>query len=76
MRSPGVPRKLQEVVRQHFADRDAWAIMAKTMGVTEKALYYSLHPKSPREMTYNFIGLLAVKFPHQWSEISDIYHHR
>jgi hypothetical protein len=68
MNTPEIDPKLQETVRKHLADND-WPQLAETLGVTLKSIQYQLGPKSPRKVTYHFIGLLAVLFPAAWKNI-------
>ena len=74
MRTPGVDKKLQELIKKHF-HKDAHTFIAYSLGITEKSVWYMLSDDSPRDITFNFIGLLAVKFPAQWRDISNEYHH-
>ena len=54
--------ELQRVIRSHFA-KSEWPDLANSLGITLKSIQYQLSPKSPREVTFHFIGLLAVFYP-------------
>jgi len=68
MNTPGVPKSLQANIRKYFKLAD-WRYVAEELGITLKSVQHMLNPKSPREVTYHFCGLLAVKFPDYWEEI-------
>ena len=64
--------KLQKVVRKELAVLD-WSELAEDLGITLKSVQYQLDPKSPRTLTYHFIGMLAVRFPNIWEHIHNTY---
>jgi hypothetical protein len=68
MKTNGVPKEIQSAIRAHFAEAD-WLTIARTLGITLKSVCYQLDPKSPRGVTFNFIGLLAVYAPYSLSAI-------
>ena len=69
MHTPGVSKELQGVIRKFYEDRGAWPELSKRLGITLKSVQHMLDPKSPRDITYHFCGLLAVKFPSAWAAI-------
>jgi hypothetical protein len=73
MNTPDIDPYLQEVVRKHLSDNGYWKQLAEKLGVTLKSIQYQLSPKSPRKVTYHFIGLLAVRFPAAWRDIQKEY---
>jgi len=70
MKTPHVPKPLQDAIRKHFADKKSeWPYTAMFLGITLKSLQYQLNPALGRETTFHFVGLLAVQMPVNWSEI-------
>ena len=53
---------MQSAIRAHFTKAE-WGELANSLGVTLKSIQYQLAPNSPREVTFHFIGLLAVYYP-------------
>jgi len=69
MHTPGVSKELQGIIRKFYEDRGAWPELSERLGITLKSVQHMLDPKSPRDITYHFCGLLAVKFPSAWDAI-------
>ena len=68
MKTPELDKKLQEIIRERLADVDQkW--LALYAGITLKSVQYQLNPALGREVTYHFVGLLAVNFPQLWELI-------
>jgi hypothetical protein len=68
MQTPGLEPKLQTCIRKYFAKQD-WNELASSLGITLKAVQYNLNPALGRDVTYNFIGLIAVFYPAAWMTI-------
>ena len=73
MRTPELNKELQQTIRNHFSDRSRWQTIANSLGVTLKSVRYQLNPDLGREVTYHFVGLLAVQFPAAWEAIQEEY---
>jgi len=69
MKTPGVSKELQGIIRNFYQDRGMWPELSERLGITLKSVQRMLNPKSPRELTFHFCGLLAVKFPSAWDAI-------
>jgi DNA-binding transcriptional regulator PaaX len=68
MKTQGIDHKLQRCIRKHFAKQD-WNDLANSLGITPKAVHYNLDAKLGRDVTYNFVGLVAVFYPIAWQVI-------
>jgi hypothetical protein len=68
MNTPGVPKRLQAKIRKFYAGAN-WNELATELDITLKSVQHMLNPKSPRELTFHFCGLLAVKLPDDWGAI-------
>ena len=72
MNTPTIDPKLQEAVREHFEDWN-WNVLAQDLGVSLKEIQHMLNYKSPRKVTFHFIGLLAALKPAAWAAIGKEY---
>jgi hypothetical protein len=72
MNTPTIDPKLQEVIRERFADCD-WNDLAEDLGVSLKEVQHMLNFKSPRNVTFHFVGLLAALKPATWDAIAREY---
>ena len=59
---------MQEKIREFYKDTD-WQELADKLGIGVKSVQYQLNADLGREVTYHFVGLLAVKDPESWKVI-------
>lgn len=69
MHTPGVDQELQMIVRNSFPPSE-WFEISQTTGISLKSVQYNLNPALGREVTFHFIGLLAVFYSRTWIAIS------
>ena len=69
MNTPGIDPKLQAAIRRHLEDSN-WPELAKALGITLKSVQYNLNAELGRDVTINFVGLLAVYLPATWHTIT------
>lgn len=76
MKTQGIEPELQTCIRKYFSENDPnhpWKVLANCLGITLKAVQYNLNPALGRDVTFNFIGLIAVFYPAAWKNIENEY---
>lgn len=73
MRKNNFPPHLQHAIRAFYRTqpRGIYTELARNLGLTQRAISYSLAPESNRSMTFDFLGRLIFSRPGDWKTIME-----